>query len=313
MKQQDCTRKMPSLQNYVTSDGLLDLRHYPEETIDAIPETVTVLNIAHSKLQQLPPLPTGLKQLHCEHSWIMSLPDLPYGLTHLFCNGTSLLGLPELPPSLEHLEVGHTQINWLPSLPESLRVLICDHTFLEGALTNLPFELSLLDCSDTNIDWIDLPPHLNELRCRNTRMTLLPELPLSLEYLNCEDNDISELPELPPNLCFLWCSGTRLTRFPPLPRTLRGLECMCVPLLTYPDIPGSVVFTNWSPVDVLPRTQYETLQDYVARLRSFEEYRARERCRALKEEIVMKAFHPTKVEKWLHEGGHACLEMMFGY
>ncbi len=88
---------------------------------------------------------------------------------------------------------------------------------------------------------------------------------------------------------------------------------MCVPLLTYPNIPPSVVFTNWTQIEGLARTHHETLHDYVARLRSFEEHRARERCRALKEEIVMAAWHPSKVEKWLEIGGHECLEMMSGW
>ena len=56
------------MQNYVSSTGVLDLRHYTEETLDAIPDNVITLWIAHSKLQELPPLPAGLKNLSCEHS-----------------------------------------------------------------------------------------------------------------------------------------------------------------------------------------------------------------------------------------------------
>jgi hypothetical protein len=158
-----------------------------------------------------------------------------------------------------------------------------------------------------------LPSGLMDLYCAETNVTHIPKLPKTLKNFNCEMTMVTDLPTLPHGLEFLWCANTQVTRLPDLPQTLIGLECYRVPLITYPSTPPRARLTNWNPIPGLPAYEHETLADYVVRLRAFERQRGHERCLALKEEIVMKAFHPSNVKKWLDKGGHTCLEMMFGF
>ena len=133
------------------------------------------------------------------------------------------------------------------------------------------------------------------------RVDSLPPFHRNLKYINCSGTQISELPELPPNLQILDIENTQITVLPRLPRTLKSLRCANTNLL-------------------LQRKEDESIESY--RLR-WEEWWAREelrieelnsknriqdRCRELKENLMMEVWHPRRVEKWLEVGGFELLD-----
>ena len=157
------------------------------------------------------------------------------------------------------------------------------------SLPKLPSKLKKLDCSDTLIASLpELPAELEVLSCTGTRITSLPELPNSIKSISCCDTLLTSLPKLPNDLGMLWCSRTRITVLPKLPDSLWMLNCFNTPLT----------------LKVIPD---ESVDDYRIRLNEWHEEqeskdRIQQRTRLLFEEIVMKAWHPRKVEKWIEAG-----------
>ena len=177
--------------------------------------------------------------------------------------------LPELPSGLQKLYCCHTQLTSLPKLPDSLTELICDHT----RLTSLP----------------ELPKKLRLLICSHNQITSLPNLPYSLRRLSCDHMPITELPRLPTRLISLGIQKTRITELPQLPVGLKELYCAYTPSL------------------VLQRKENESIAEYVKRWDERREEiaskkRVQEKNKLLKEEIVMEAWKPERMERWIEVG-----------
>lgn len=166
------------------------------------------------------------------------------------------------------LNVSFMNITSLPPLPEHIHVLNCHNTYL----TVLPY----------------LHEGLVVLNCSHTLLTSLPALPDTLSVLNCAHTRITYLPELPKHLMTLWCNNTMLTTLPHIPVTLQYFFCYKSPL-------------------ILQREEGESVPDYNRRWREWREDQAskprvQERTRVLKEELMMEAWHPDRVERWLEAG-----------
>lgn len=172
------------------------------------------------------------------------------------------------------LDVSTLNLTSLPSLPSKVKFLNCRRT----PLTSLP----------------ELPPNLCALNCRKTNLTRLPSLPSTVYILNCSDTQITELPPLPKSLIFLDCANTKIQLLPYAP---------CLQILNVDDTPL-----------LCPRKAYEPISWYMARYIVWlkEEYepkiRAKERSETVKEELVAKAWHPSRVERWLEQG--VCVEAL---
>ena len=180
----------------------------------------------------------------------------------------NITSLPELPSGLQELYCYDTLLTSLPKLPSGLQVLYCSYTPL-SSLPELPSGLQELNCSNTQLASLpELPSGLQILRCSNTRLTSLPNLPSGLEYLDCANTHLTSLPELPSGLQYLDCGNTSL---------------------------------------ILQREIHESIADYNRRWVTWrEEKESKERIQAkhrlLKEEIVMEAWHPRNVERWVDCG-----------
>ena len=239
-----------------------------------------ILDLSNLKLTELPSLPEGITLLKCSFNQLTFLPPLPSTLKTLICSSNRLTSLPELP---------------------SLHVLYC----YANQLTSLP----------------PLPSSLRELHCFTNRLTILPPLPSTIQYLQCCRNPLTTLPTLPFELRELLCTYCTLISLPPLPTYLRRLMCYGNPLDTLPDLPstlqelrselpiyeeeeikygGQMAYIDMHPLLV------EVVNQKVRKAATFSSRQSKERCMKrcaqYKEEIMMKAWRPSRV-KMLYEMG----------
>jgi Leucine-rich repeat (LRR) protein len=119
----------------------------------------------------------------------------------------------------------------------------------------------------------------------------LPELPLHLTYLSSSCNQLTSLPSLPYKLRKLYCSSNPLEALPELPSTLVSLAC----ILPYND---SIYISNEMTPDQVQQINREN-QEWMEALSMG---RCMKRCATYKEEIMMKAWHPSRVEMLLEMG-----------
>ena len=99
---------------------------------------------------------------------------------------------------------------------------------------------------------------------------------------------ITSLRKLPEGLLGLVSSQTQITELPELPKSLTYLDCQDTPLL-------------------LQRKAKETIEDYNKRWHEWREEKAskkriQERNGVMKEDLMMAAWHPNRMEKWLEAG-----------
>jgi hypothetical protein len=201
---------------------------------------------------------------------LSELPPLPENLTELRCCRNQLTTLPELPSSLQTLYCSCNQLTSIPSLPSSLETFTC----LVNQLTTLP----------------SLPTSLSMMMCDYNQLTALPELP-HLSYLSCSGNQLTSLPSLPHGLTRLYCSSNELETLPELPSTLVGLACV----LPYND---RIYISN----EMTPDIVQELNQENEKWMDPYKKERCMKRCLTYKEEIMMKTWHPSRVEMLLEMG-----------
>lgn len=212
--------------------------------------------------------------------------------------GLQIISLPPFPADLKKfIWAGSHQspIETLPLLPKTLETLICSGSSIRE-LPNLPKKLKILDCSHTNLtDLPSLPSSLLHLNISQTQIRRIPPLPSTLMYLNCSLTPIQQLPELPETIQQLWCEDTKVCILPYLPRSLKFLATHMTPLLYI-------------------RTARQTMGQYRniwnRHLQLHSEVRCQHRTVVLRQELIAKALHPDRVEKWLEQGGLPLMEAM---
>jgi hypothetical protein len=232
-----------------------------------------ILNLYYLKLTELPPLPEGIVELNCSNNQLTSLPPLPSTLKKLICSSNQLTSLPEL-PSLHLLYCYANQLTSLPPLPSSLRDLYCS----TNRLTSLPL----------------LPSTIQYIKCCRNPLTTLPNLPLELRELLCTYCTLASLPPLPARLCRLLCLGNSLETLPELPSTLQELRC---DLPMFDDTIAMIQLESWTV-----KLTNDMIRKATVVWEGLSRERCNKRCAQYKEEIMMKAWHPSRVEKLLHMG-----------
>jgi hypothetical protein len=116
-------------------------------------------------------------------------------------------------------------------------ILNCNYLDIHS-LPALWSSLSILRCSDTKISVLpELPEGLEELECSYLYdLHNLPKLPSTLKRLDCKECPLDDLPELPEGLEELICNRTKITCLPKLPESLQILRCSFTPLLSLPTL-----------------------------------------------------------------------------
>jgi Leucine-rich repeat (LRR) protein len=171
----------------------------------------------------------------------------------------------------------------------------------------------------------ELPVSLEEMKCAANRLTSLPSLSSlpDLRVVDCCFNELTSLPELPPALEWFDCAENDIRLLPPLPESLHSLFCDQNPLETLPELPlGLIKLSCIMPYEKTDLTEHmseeilegidvtpEAIQHINEKMRGWIEIqeqesrmRCRSRCAIYKEEIMMKAWHPSRVERLLEMG-----------
>jgi hypothetical protein len=132
------------------------------------------------------------------------------------------------------------------------------------------------------------------LNCCRNPLTTLPTLPLELRALTCVSSTLAFLPSLPANLRILNCPGNPLETLPELPSTLQELRC------ELPMYDGAITFIG------LDGNTVEHTNDMIRKStigwNRLSRERCMKRCAQYKEEIMMKVWHPSRVERLLEMG-----------
>jgi len=93
-------------------------------------------------------------------------------------------------------------------------------------LSHIRPSVKILRCNDTDISELpELPEGLEEIWASNTKLKILPELPSTLKILRCENCELRGLPKLPNSLIHLIVSGNDLQHLQSLPDGLEILVC----------------------------------------------------------------------------------------
>jgi hypothetical protein len=105
---------------------------------------------------------------------------------------------------------------------------------------------------------------------------------------------LTSLPPLPPTLIRLNCLGNPLETLPELPSTLLELKC------ELPMFDDAIVLIGMQP-DLVDHTN-RLIRNATITWAQLSRDRCTTRCAIYKEEIMMKAWHPSRVERLIEMG-----------
>lgn len=184
-----------------------------------------------------------------------------------------------IPDNKYFINLSYNQLEVLPPLHAHIHTLHLTKNQLRY-LPILPTRLEYLRIDGNPINQLpSLPPKLNVLNVNYCQLTELPTLPRSLEYMYVAYNLLTSLPELPDGLHTLDVEGNDLYELPYLPDSLRVLR-----------ISGNRKLLKYSGVP-LQKIKFD-IQKRIAN----------QKCRQLKEELMMATWHPRRIERWLSLG-----------
>ena len=248
----------------------------------------------------------NLKYLHYDSMNISVLPILPSSLLELYCQFNPALNeLPALPPLLEKLDCRGCDLRSLPALPDGLQELCCDDN---SNLASLP----------------RLPPALKALCVRNCQLTSLPPLPDILHDIDVSNNYITEFHgcRIPPTLRHINICGNPVEYYPYVYRnrsivvrydynqlwnvfrftsfTLNGVNVYTPLHLLEPDDSDDDHYYWMNTSDIFDDD--DAKRKLVRRLHVMCEIQNQVLCRAfmrtIKEELIMRTWHPSRILTW---------------
>lgn len=241
------------------------------------------------------------------HWRMRTIPHLPLNLQSLPIDRIPLDFIEE---TCKGLNVSRTRIadpEYPATLPPQIRSL--EHACFRGATlrtleTTSLGNLILAKCP--NLETLGpLPPTLKRLTITECpRFTALPELPASLEYLQVSDcPQFKTLPALPASLTTLNVLNTAVQRLPLLPEDMEAVH------IPHEAFEARLLGFQWSFNGLGHPTLRPSVVKRVDLLTSLG--RTRTRLHTLKEDLMMAAWHPKRVEAW-SLAGEEVLDMMMG-
>jgi hypothetical protein len=147
-------------------------------------------------------------------------------------------------------------------------------------------------------------------------LTTLPPLPSSLDKIRVDFNSLTTLPKLPLSLTHISCDANNLTSLPSLHHGLNKLHCFLNPLETLPELPSTLSSLScrlphnkqdFKSNEMTPEI-VQQLNDENQELMAQSKERCVARCKIYKEEIMMKVWHPKRMQM-LYEMGYDVEDM----
>jgi hypothetical protein len=232
------------------------------------------------------------------HNW---LPGQALDISHL-----GIQTFPRIPNGVEILYCYNNKLTYLPPLPSSVRIIDCSNNELEAISEYLPYNLISFNCSNNKLERLpkNLPQNLITLLCSNNMLTELPQLPHSLERLYCDRNYLIRFPRLPYNLRCLCASYNNIEELPEeIPESVRELYCAHNKLKNLPEYLPKFKFYSFEKNEFPSNIAFEPIEQYHKRVLEYVERKNTvERTAKIKEELIQKAWHPTRVTKWIEQG-----------
>lgn len=263
-------RELPRLKTYVTR---IDLYRCNVREIPALHEGIVSIRIWHNPIDIIHSFPSTLCELILYDCQLKQLPALSPSLITMNCANNYLEVIPELPSSLEALECHSNMLKCLPELPNRLKYLKCEF----NKLVHIP----------------RLPKSLTSLTCYYNHLVELPEIHYGMEYLCCENNRILTLPYLPESMRYLTCDNHLYSE------DIKNSDGECM----FPYCPNKIISDVESDSD-----HYETASDHyetehtICFIHMLAQKRIQARTKLVKEGIMMKAWHPSRVSRLIELG-----------
>lgn len=177
-------------------------------------------------------LPPTLIYLDCSDNAIAKINlDKLKNLKYLICriNMFEDINHIKLPKKIKYLDLSGGLLNsfTINSNTTKIEYLIIKNNSLESIdLSNLT-KLKYLDISSNpklNFNSNNLPPELKVLLCSDTNCSDFYNLPLGLKKLDCSHNKISNFDYLPESILWLDCSNTKVSNLSNLPVGLKHIN-----------------------------------------------------------------------------------------
>lgn len=240
------------------------------------------------QLTSLDPPNPYVTNMFCNYNLLTELPPLHEGLIELSCSMCQIVELPPLPSTLNVLDCRNNQLTSLPSLPDSLLSLICSDNIIRE-ISVFPRNLVIIHASSCELTSLPkLPPTLIDLAVNRNQLTELPTLPPTLKKLVCDNNQLTSLPAMPPVIELLVAGDNPITELPELPEKYINVDLRNI------NIP---MFGNgWTPFGWTHLSHCRNYSHEMSKKRTVE------RCRILKEGIMIKAWAPERVLRMLEAG-----------
>ena len=211
------------------------------------------------------------------------------------------------------LNLANVRIKTLPNIPPHVKYLHLNSTKIEQIIDSLP-NIHALSVAFTPLEYIKaFPSTLLKLQVHHTHLKTVPPLPPKLLLLHANSTGITRLPKLPSTLQELWVNNTHITELPDLPQTLEILWVYNTLLEVLPPLPDTLIALQTHNTKIMQRDTNESMRDYIARVNL---HYTRERCiqrlRVVKEELMTRAWHPSRVSKWLERMDEHSFDILIG-
>jgi hypothetical protein len=264
----------------------IDIRNAPLQTLCThLPPNLLTLIVRNSHLRYIPLLPDTLQVLEISSPFLEStLMSFPNSLAVIKLASTPITTLPPLPTQLIELNVGDTKLSNLPPLPGTLQRLYIDAT----AITNLPDSmppLSILSCAFTNI--CNIPRFHTDMDMLNVAFT-------PIKYLRADEFEQNRI-----QIYHMKTHAYSLDRFP---KTIKHIHFSNPDFMIsdLPPLPPSDTITisfeyDGKYINSRNRADFEHVQ--ICEMKKQMD-RVAARVRSYKEELMVRTWHPSRIEDW---------------
>ena len=271
------------------NEGILDVELITVfiTSISYLPSSLVDFRYMKGPLSRICELPKNLYSLVLEDLYLDKLPQLPQNLTIFSIDGTMIKKLPPLPPRLVYLDISNTDIEKYPAdVPDTV-----ENIFITGSrissINRLPKNIKSLDIHDSPFEFLpDLHEGLEEIYIKGTLISSIPKLPSTLKVLSAYClRTLTSLPPLPQDLKEIYVHDTSIVLLHDIPETVVEFQCHnCPNLLIAPD-------------------QDDDAVKYRARWDNYFKDNAMKLCKTIKEELMMRMYHPDRISCLIEKYG----------